>query len=185
SGVPPVFADAADHDRRIDDLLAAGVLRDRARVYWQARLSDRYPTVEVRAMDVQLRADDAVLLAGIVRALVTTVLRDEAAGVPLYEPAPEFMTAAQWHAARHGLGDALIDPHAPSRLKAGDLVGRLIDYVTPALDDAGDTRQVNGLVHRLLREGTGADRQREAFRRGGRDALVHLLTTGSTASARP
>ncbi|WP_331766174.1 glutamate--cysteine ligase [Embleya sp. NBC_00896] len=184
SGVPPAFADVADYDRRVNDLLAAGVLRDHARVYWHARLSDRYPTVEVRAMDVQLRADDAVMLAAIVRALVATVLRDEATGAPAYEPAPEFVAAAHWHAARHGLDDVLIDPYAPRRLKAGDLVGRLIEYLTPALEDAGDVRQVNGLVHRLLREGTGADRQRDALRRGGRDALLDLLTARGAAPDR-
>ncbi|MFF7245045.1 glutamate--cysteine ligase [Embleya sp. NPDC008237] len=182
AGVPPHFVDAADYDRRIENLLTAGVLRDRARVYWQVRLSDRYPTVEIRAMDVQLRAEDAVMLAGLVRALVTQVLRDATAGQLSSRPAPEFVSAAQWHAARHGLTDALIDPHAPRRLKAGELVGRLMEYVAPALADTGDARQIDALVHRLLREGTGADRQREAFRRGGRDALLGLLVSESMST---
>ncbi|MEU0939553.1 glutamate--cysteine ligase [Embleya sp. NPDC005971] len=177
SGMPPEFVDALDYDRRIEELLTAGILRDRARVYWQVRLSERYPTVEIRAMDVQLRVEDAVMLAGLVRALVTTVLRDATAGQPPPRSAPEFVAAAQWYAARHGLTDALIDPHAPRRLKAGELVGRLLDYVAPALADAGDDRQIDALVHRLLREGAGADRQRAAFRLGGRDALVHLLVS--------
>ncbi|MFI6983689.1 glutamate--cysteine ligase [Embleya sp. NPDC050154] len=184
SGVPPAFVDANDYDARIDDLLNAGVLRDRARVYWQIRLSDRYPTVEVRAMDVQLRVDDAVMLAGIVRALVTTVLREATAGQPSPRPAPELVAAAQWYAARHGLTDVLVDPYTPHRLKAGELVGRLIEYVTPALADTGDARQVDALVHRLMREGTAADRQREAFRRGGRDELLRLLVSESTMSHR-
>ncbi|MET7303951.1 glutamate--cysteine ligase [Embleya sp. NPDC005575] len=182
SGVPPDFVDAADYDRRIEELLTAGILRDRARVYWQIRLSDRYPTVEIRAMDVQLRVEDAVMLAGLVRALVTTVLRDATAGQPVPRPAPEFVAAAEWHAARHGLTDVLIDPHAPRRLKAGELVGRLMDYVAPVLADTGDARQIDALVHRLLREGTGADRQRETFRRGGRDALLRLLVSESMST---
>ncbi|MYS83945.1 carboxylate-amine ligase [Embleya scabrispora] len=182
SGVPPEFVDAADYDRRIEELLAAGILRDRAGVYWQVRLSDRYPTVEIRAMDVQLRAEDAVMLAGLVRALVTTVLRDATAGQLAPRPAPEFVTAAQWYAARHGLTDALIDPHAPRRLKAGELVGRLMDYIAPVLADTGDARQIDALVHRLLREGTGADRQRAAFRHGGRDALLRLLVSESMSA---
>ncbi|MFI6982885.1 glutamate--cysteine ligase [Embleya sp. NPDC050154] len=185
SGIPPLFADAGDYDRRVDDLRDVGALRDRGRIYWQARLSERYPTVEVRAMDVQLRVDDAVLLAGVVRALITTALTGNTAGAPLAEPAPELLAAAQWHAARYGLGDALIDPRIPQRVLAGDLVGRLMDHVRPALENSGDAERVTTLVHRLLAEGTGAQRQRAAVRRGGPEALMELLATETTAAPQP
>ncbi|MEK8169736.1 hypothetical protein NKH77_07815 [Streptomyces sp. M19] len=39
-------------------------MRDRGQIYWQARPSERYPTLEVRASDVQLTPDDAVTLVG-------------------------------------------------------------------------------------------------------------------------
>ncbi|WP_406300938.1 glutamate--cysteine ligase (plasmid) [Embleya sp. NBC_00888] len=185
SGIPPLFADAGDYDRRVDDLRDVGALRDRGRIYWQARLSERYPTVEVRAMDVQLRVDEAVLLAGVVRALITTALTEDTAGAPLARPAPELLAAAQWHAARYGLGDALIDPRIPQRVPAADLVGRLMDHVRPALEDAGDAERVTALVHRLLAEGTGAQRQRAAMRRGGPEALMDLLATETTAAPQP
>ncbi|MFI6588540.1 glutamate--cysteine ligase [Embleya sp. NPDC050493] len=182
SGIPPLFADADDYDRRVHDLLDVGALRDRGAIYWQARLSERFPTVEVRAMDVQLRVDDAMLLAGIVRALITTAVAEDEAGAALSTPAPELLASAQWHAARYGLDDALIDPRIPRRVPAADLIGRLMDHIRPALREAGDEPRVTALVDRLLAEGSGAARQRAAMRRGGSKALLDLIAAETTAA---
>ncbi|WP_223777792.1 glutamate--cysteine ligase [Streptomyces sp. 135] len=180
SGPPPRFASLADHESRVRSLLGSGIIRDTGQLYWQARLSDRYSTVEVRCADVQLRADSAVMFAGIVRALVATAKRDEKAGAPVPECTPELLQAANWHAARHGLSGTLIDPAGQPR-RAGDVLCMLLDHLTPALDEAGDTREVTSLMHRLLQEGTSADRQRRALTEGGLPALVDLITGETVA----
>jgi carboxylate-amine ligase len=73
-GAPPVFASVDDYERRVEDLLATGAIVDRGQLYWHARLSEHAPTVEVRVADVQLDADSAVVVAGLVRALGHAVL---------------------------------------------------------------------------------------------------------------
>ncbi|MER7566791.1 glutamate--cysteine ligase [Streptomyces sp. NPDC048523] len=179
SGVPPYFQDEADYDRRVHQLLESGLISDTGQLYWQARLSERYPTVEVRCLDVQLRVDDAVMFAGLARALVETALAEATAGSPAPDCAPELLQAGMWHAARHGLSDTLIDPSG-SRRRAGDVLCQLLLHVAPALDAAGDAREVTGLIHRLLQHGTGADRQRTALAAGGPEAALDLITSEST-----
>jgi hypothetical protein len=66
--------------------------------------------------------------------------------------------AGMRHAARHGLSDTLIVPRG-SRRHVGDVLCQLLRYVAPALEAADGTREVTGLIHRLLQGGTGADRQ--------------------------
>ncbi|MEU8460540.1 glutamate--cysteine ligase [Streptomyces sp. NPDC029003] len=181
SGPPPHFDGPADYERRLTALVDSGVIGDRAQVYWQARLSDRYPTVELRCLDVQLRAEDAVMLAGVVRALVATAIAEEKAGRPPVPPAaPESAQAGNWHAARYGLDSALLDPRGPAR-GGGDVLSSLLRHLTPALEEAGDLRQVGALVHRLRREGTPADRQRRALADGGLPALLDLVTGAGDA----
>ncbi|MFE6197830.1 glutamate--cysteine ligase [Streptomyces sp. NPDC057838] len=179
SGVPPYFHDAGDYDRRVARLQEAGLISDTGQLYWQARLSSTYPTVEVRCLDVQLRADEAVLLAAVIRSLVETALAEAADGVPAPDVAPELLQAAMWHAARHGLEDTLIAPDGTPQ-RAGDMLYELLRYVTPALDASGDARQVTSLVHRLLQDGTGADRQRAALAHGGLRAVTELISVQST-----
>ncbi|MCH0543306.1 glutamate--cysteine ligase [Streptomyces sp. MUM 203J] len=180
AGPPPHFAHLDDHDSRVRTLLDSGAITDTGQLYWQARLSDRYPTVEVRCMDVQLRADTAVMFAGMVRALVATSLRDELSGTPSPACPAERLQAANWYAARHGLSDLLMDPQGRCR-RAGDVLCLLLDAVTPALEETGDTRAVTSLVHRLLQEGTPADRQRRALLEGGPAVLTDLLITETVA----
>ncbi|MFE0046195.1 carboxylate-amine ligase [Streptomyces albireticuli] len=175
SGPPPHFADLADYEERIQALFVAGAITDRGQLYWQARLSDRYPTIEVRCLDVQLRVDDAVMFAGIVRALVATAIRDEKTG-PLLTPCThELLSASNWHAARYGLDGVLVDPEGRRR-GAEAVVLALLGHIGQALEEAGDTRQVSALVHRLLRRGTPADRQRRVLAADGIRALADLIT---------
>ncbi|MEW1908192.1 glutamate--cysteine ligase [Kitasatospora sp. NPDC085895] len=175
SGVPPSFADGADYDRRIHRLVATGLIRDTAQVYWQARLSERYPTVEVRTTDVQLRADEAVLLAGLVRALAARALDPRrVAAVP---PAPpEFLQTAAWYAARHGLAERLPDPVTGSLVSAAEAAATLLACVGPELTADGDLERVEEGLHRLLAEGNGAVRQRRELRQTGRKGLVRMIT---------
>ncbi|MFK0237430.1 carboxylate-amine ligase [Streptomyces vinaceus] len=181
SGPPPHFDGLEDYEQRLEALVSAGVIADRGQVYWQARLSDRYPTIEVRCADVQIRADDAVMFAGIVRALVATAIAEEKAGARLSEAAPELVQTATWHAARHGLNATLLVPlgHPHS---SGDVLYALLDHITPALEEAGDLRVVSALVHRLLQDGTAADSQRRALAEGGLPRLLDLVT-GAAAAA--
>ncbi|MGW1071924.1 carboxylate-amine ligase [Streptomyces sp. NPDC002537] len=175
SGPPPHFADLADYEERIEALFTAGAISDRGQLYWQARLSDRYPTIEVRCLDVQLRAEDAVMLAGVVRGLVATAIRDEKSGRRVPRCPPELLNAANWHAARHGLAGVLVDPEGRRR-GADDVVCALLGHIGQALEEAGDDAQVSSLVHRLLRRGCPADRQRRVLAADGIRALTDLIT---------
>ncbi|MGI5509335.1 carboxylate-amine ligase [Streptomyces sp. CA-106131] len=179
SGVPPHFADETDYDRRIQRLVAAGLIGDTGQLYWQARLSERYPTVEVRCLDIQLRIDDAVMFAGLVRALVDTSMREATAGVPVPEWEPELVEVAMWQAARYGLSGELVAPDG-CRCRAAEAVHGLLEHVSAALDAACDTAEVTTSVQRLLREGTGAERQRRALANGGLQAVTDMIVDEAT-----
>ena len=79
--VPPAaWPDAAAYDTAVRRLIGQGAALDERSVYFLARLSPRYPTVEVRVADVCLDAGTAVLLAGLTRALVATALAEARRG---------------------------------------------------------------------------------------------------------
>jgi carboxylate-amine ligase len=71
-------------------------------------------------------------------------------------------------AARYGLEDDLVDVVGERLLPAPELLRVLLDFVRPALEDHGEWDDASELVDRLLKEGTGAARQREAFEREDR-----------------
>ncbi|MFE2886965.1 carboxylate-amine ligase [Streptomyces graminifolii] len=183
SGSPPFFTGAAHYEELVASLLATGVVSERRQLYWHARLSEDYPTLEVRAPDVQLDVDSAVTLAGLTRALVVTALRGDGRDLLALNPSPEILQAAGWHAARRGLSADLVDPRTATCAPAAAVVAALLDHLTPALDELGDVDRVTSGVQRLLDQGTGAARQRAALAKGGTEALLDLIAPQPTRPA--
>ena len=160
AGPTGTFGSATAYHDVVDALIATGSALDRAMVYFDARLSDRYPTLEIRVADVCLRAEDTVLVAALARALVETAAREAAAGLPVPAVRPEVLRGAGWKAGRAGLRGPLVHPTLLTQVPAADAVGALIDHVIPVLAEAGEDDLVAGGWQRLLSRGSGADEQR-------------------------
>jgi carboxylate-amine ligase len=173
TGCPPAFSDAADYDARLGRLVGVGATVDTATVAWYARLSETFPTLEVRVADAQLEPAPALLLTALTRALVATGVAE--AGAPPWSLEPELLDAALWHASRDGIRGELLDPTTRQLAPARQVIAALQAHVADALEAAGDRHRVSELLERLWRTGTGAQRQLRAFRAGGPTALRRLL----------
>jgi carboxylate-amine ligase len=150
-------------------------------VYFDARLSRQHPTVEVRVADVCLAADDAVLIGGLVRALVDTAARSWRAGEPADPVRTELLRLVSWRAGRSGLDGDLVDP-AGRPAPAAQVIGALVDHVRPALDEHGDLDVVEELITTVLRRGNGAIEQRRIYRTSGELAEVVAHAVDRTTS---
>jgi carboxylate-amine ligase len=160
---PAVWPDSARYDATVRRLIDSGAAIDDRSVYFLARLSPRYPTVEVRVADVCLDLDTTVLVAALTRAIVATALRESQDGAPLRRARTRWIVAGLADAARYGLSGPGTDPFTGGRVPQRVLLCRLIHHVRAALDDSGDRATVGRLVGRLVARGTGADRQRIAW----------------------
>ncbi|MFJ8082140.1 glutamate--cysteine ligase [Streptomyces sp. NPDC096205] len=167
AGPTEVFGSAEEYHRRVADMVATGVILDEAMVYFDARLSERYPTVEIRVADVCLHADSAVLVAMLARGLVETAAREWREGVPPAELSVSLVRLANWRAARFGLTDLLLHPATLRPAPAAKVVGALLEHVGEALADSGDLAHAREACERLLREGNGAQVQRDLLERTG------------------
>ncbi|WP_029432463.1 glutamate--cysteine ligase [Blastococcus sp. URHD0036] len=167
SGPTELFADAADYARVVADLVATRTIVDTGMVYFDARLSEQWPTVEVRIADVALHVEDAVTHAGLVRGLVETAAREWRDGIPAPDVRTEVVRASGWRAARWGMSGDLVSPATGRPAPAAEVVAALLDHVRPALADAGDDERVSAGVATILDRGTGADEQRRVHRETG------------------
>ncbi|WP_306207884.1 carboxylate-amine ligase [Actinoplanes sp. RD1] len=174
-GPTPPFRSAAEFDQAVAEYAAAGAMLDQSMVLWYARPSATWPTVEIRVADVCLTAADTVLVAGLVRALVVTLLDS---GRAVADVPDHVLEASHAAAARNGLDGMLLDARTARARPAWDLVNDLTAYVSKALHQLGDDRTVHDELARLRDEGTGATRQRRIFA-----AKNDLLTTLREVSA--
>ena len=171
-GPTPYLRSHEQYETLVADLEASGAMLDEGMLYWYARLSAHYPTVEIRMGDVTPTLDDAMLLAALARALVATLLRDVRAGVPAPDVPHPLLMAAHWRAAHDGLEGVNIDMATREPRSAWRLMRQLFDYVRSELDRHGDLETATILMGRLRANGTGAARQRAVLAQGGSIAEV-------------
>jgi glutamate---cysteine ligase / carboxylate-amine ligase len=168
AGPTGVFGSAAAYRALVSAMVASGVLLDEGMVYFDARLSRQYPTVEIRAADVCMDARDAVLVAGLCRGLVETVARDWNDGRAAPDVPTEMLRLATWQAGRFGIDGDLLDPLTGGARPAGDVLDALVEYVGPALDADGDLDLVTERLAEVRDRGNGARRQRSVLERTNR-----------------
>ncbi|MFI1193386.1 glutamate--cysteine ligase [Micromonospora sp. NPDC020750] len=168
SVAPTPYLESHEHyERLIRQLIASGVMLDEGMLYWYARLSAKYPTVELRIGDVCPSVDDAVLIAALVRALVASAMTDVAEGRPPVRTDHHLLVAAHWRAAHDGLEGDGVDLTDGELRPAWELLDRLVERLRPELERHGDLAEVTDLLGGLRRHGTGAARQRAVFSRTG------------------
>ncbi len=161
AGPPPHLASAAEFDAEVELMQDAGTMLDDGMVYWDARPSASFPTVEVRVADVPATAAETVLLATLIRAAVMTALTAIERGEPEPRVHDHVLRAAYWRAARYGV----------------DEVGQdFVDLLAPALDALGEYDYVRAELAAVKRDGNGAARQRRAFQQRGdiRDVVAEV-----------
>ncbi|WP_410811702.1 glutamate--cysteine ligase [Micromonospora sp. 067-2] len=169
SVAPTPWLESHEHYQRlIRQLISSGVMLDEGMLYWYARLSAKYPTVELRIGDVCPSVDDAVLVAALVRALVATAITDVEADRPALRTDHHLLVGAHWRAAHDGLEGAAVDVTNGELRPAWELLDEFVQRLRPALEQHDDWAEVTDLLGGLRRHGSGAARQRAVFARTGR-----------------
>ena len=182
SGYPPPFSSGAEYTLAVERLVSSGVLLDPGLVTWLARLSQNYPTLELRIADAQLEVRDSVAFAVLVRALVDHALSEVEAGAPQPEFSPGMVNGALWIAARNGLASTLVDPLTADPVPAFEMLDRMVRSVESELERHGDLERVSAYLDRLRRSGGPARRQLECFEESGITGLLALYRGGSVES---
>jgi glutamate---cysteine ligase / carboxylate-amine ligase len=183
-GTPHVLASRAEYNDLIASLVSTGSISDASKIYWDVRPSSHFETLEFRVADVCMTVDEAVMVAGLSRALARTCHDAHRRGEPIEHARPELLRAAKWRASRFGLDGDLIDVLARRAVPAAGMIDSLLAFVRPALEEYGEWDEVTALVRRTLDGGTGASRQRAALARAGRfedvvDAIVEETGRGA------
>ncbi len=185
AGATEPFGDPATYDALVSGLKSAGAARDEGMIYFEARLADAQPTVEVRVADVCTDPEDALVVAATVRAIATTAASEWADETPPRPWRSELLRAAAWRAARYGLAGTLVHPVDRALAPAREVLESLVERMRPAFEEGGDLDLVTAGYDRLL-GATGAARQRATYERSGSiEGVVADLVERTEAAWRP
>jgi len=163
------FTDAKTYRWVADKMIAWGGALDPGMLYFDARLSARYPTVEVRIADICTDLEDALLVALLARALVSTCATTDSDVAPWRA---DLLRVANWRAARFGLAADLVHPETEELASPRVVIEALLHCTRPMLEAADDFERVTDLTQRILARGGGATRQRRVLEATGSLAAV-------------
>jgi carboxylate-amine ligase len=169
TGLPETFASYAEFRRHMDTLIETGVIADISRVWWDLRLSSRYPTLETRVMDSCTTLEDSVCLAALNLSLMRRLWRLSSSN-QCWRPYPSLLIGEnRWRAMRYSVDAGLLDLGRQRIVPFGELIEEVVELVKEDAIELGCLDDVQH-VRDIPARGTSAHRQlrvyEEALRNG-------------------
>jgi carboxylate-amine ligase len=162
TGLPPDFTAYAEYRRSVDTIIAAGLIEDTSKIWWDIRPSARFPTLEARICDVMPIMDHTLTIAALVQSLTRMLveLRRRNQRWRIYD---RFLIAEnRWRAQRYGPREGLLDIGKGALVPMGELVAELIDLLDGHAMALGCLNELRG-AQDIVAQGTSAERQRAVY----------------------
>ena len=166
SGIPDQFESWSHYEDYVNTLVELNCIDNGKKVWWDLRPHPQFGTLEFRICDVPTSPNTTIALAALAQAIVVKLyrLRRSNLGFRIYPRA--LVEENKWRAARYGIHGRLIDFGKRAEVPMRDLALELLEFVDDVVDELG-SRKALQYVHRIVEEGTSADKQLEVFRKTG------------------
>lgn len=163
TGLPQDFASFNEYRRTVDVLIDAGVIEDASKIWWDLRPSTKFPTLELRALDVCTRIDDAISIAAIYVCLCRMLFRLRLLNMRWRNYSVFLINENRWRAQRYGVDGTLFDFGQNALVPYPQLLEEIIALIAEDADALGCTREVEH-ARTIVKSGTSADLQSRIFK---------------------
>lgn len=158
TGIPDAFESLSEYNDYCKLLVKTGCIDNAKKIWWDIRLHPFFDTLEVRVCDAQSRIDDTLAIAALIQAIVARLHKLLRQNITFRVYRRRLIDENRWRAARYGIDGKLIDFGREAAVEARSLINELLEFIGPEVEELGSQREMQH-VERILREGTGADRQ--------------------------
>src|SRR3954467_7466239 len=179
TNIPDTFQSWGEYERFVNLLVKTNCIDNAKKIWWDIRPHPHFPTLEFRICDMPMRADETIAIAALIQATIAKLYKLHAANQSfrLYERA--LIMENKWRALRYGLDGKLIDFGKQTEVPVRDLIYEYLSFVDDVVDELGSREEIN-YIHRILEQGTGADRQLRIFHETGDLTKVVDYIVGET-----
>jgi carboxylate-amine ligase len=162
TNIPDYFPSWGEYENFIKLLVKTNCIDNAKKIWWDIRPHPNFPTLEFRICDVPMRIEETIAIVALIQATIAKLYKLHAAnqGFRLYRRA--LIMENKWRAARYGLDGKLVDFGKQTEVPVRDLIYEYLHFVDDVVDELGSRDEIN-YIHRILENGTGADRQLKVF----------------------
>jgi carboxylate-amine ligase len=158
TGIPDAFESLSEYEDYLNLLVATKCIDNPKKIWWDVRLHPFFNTIEFRICDAQSRVDDTIAMAALMQAIVFKLHKLRRNNVTFRKYSKRLLDENRWRAGRYGLDGKLIDFGRKCEMDERDLLRETLEFVAEEIEELGNQRELEH-IERIMREGTGADRQ--------------------------
>lgn len=158
AGLPHTFDSYGEYRRYVDMLVSTGMIEDSSKIWWDLRLSENFPTLEMRITDTCTRLEDALAIAATYQCLASMLVRLKRRNQRWRSYSMALIAENRWLAQRHGTGGRLLDFGRGEAVDFAILADEIIDLVAEDAERLGCAGELLR-IRDIARTGTSADRQ--------------------------
>jgi carboxylate-amine ligase len=158
TGIPDSFESLSEYEDYCKLLVKTGCIDNAKKIWWDIRLHPFFDTLEVRVCDAQTRVDDTLAIAALIQAIISKLFKLLRQNTTFRIYRRRLLDENRWRAARYGIEGKLIDFGNETEVEERSLLNELLGFVASEADEFGTQREM-AHIQRIMREGTGADRQ--------------------------
>jgi glutamate---cysteine ligase / carboxylate-amine ligase len=164
TGIPDAFESLSEYEDYLKLLVSTNCIDNAKKIWWDIRLHPFFNTIEFRICDAQSRVDDTIALAALMQAIVARLHKLRRQNVTFRNYPRRLIEENRWRAARYGIDGKLIDFGRRCEVDERELLREMLDFIGPEMEELGCASEIEH-VEKIMREGTGADRQLRVYER--------------------
>jgi len=158
TGIPDAFDSIEAYDNYVKLLIKTNCIDNAKKTWWDLRVHPFFNTVEFRICDIPMTVDETITIASLFQAICARIYMLRSKNLNFIQYSRALLNENKWRASRYGVDGNLIDFGKEEEVSARMLLGELLDFLDPVLDELGSRHRVER-VQNILENGTGADRQ--------------------------
>jgi carboxylate-amine ligase len=166
TNIPDLYHSWSEFKNYVDLLIKTGCIDNAKKIWWDIRPHPHFPTLEFRVCDMPMRLDESIAIAALCQAIIAKLYKIHEKNQSFRHYSRALIMENKWRAARYGLDGNLIDFGKQTEVRERALILEILDFVDDVVDDLGSRVEIM-YIHRILEDGTGADRQLHVYRETG------------------
>jgi carboxylate-amine ligase len=184
TGIPEAFGSCDEFENLVDTMVRTGCIDNGRRIWWDIRPHPYFNTLEFRICDMQTTAEETLMLAALMQAIVAKLYRLRERNLGFRQYHRSLLMENRWRAMRHGLEGRLIDFGKEQEVPIADLIEELLAFVDEVVDDLGSRPYVE-YTRSVIAAGNGAQRQLATYAQTGDLRAVMARIVHETAVTVP
>ena len=166
AGMPYQFRDWAEWQSYMRDQAISGVINHTGSMHFDIRPASKWGTVEVRVSDATSNLRELSAIVALTHCLVVYYDRLIDAAEPLPTLQLWHVAENKWRGARYGMDALVITSRETDEAWVKDELAEMVEELTPIARELGCVNELE-LIHEIIDNGAGYERQRRLFEETG------------------